>query len=335
MGSILGRVKGLELERLLGLRPPYPAVAVAIDRGQLVIVRVKRRRRGLPLLEAQRSDPLPDGAVPPSIFKNSGISTDELATRLRELFERSGTRPGKVSLVIPDNLAKISLLTLPERPASPTALHELVRSQMRRAIPFRIEDASLTYQVLSGRGQGVSVLVALVRKALVGQYEKALGSIGARVGLIDLCTPNVINLCRGPMAETMREGADVALLNCAANYFSLAIMRDDRLIFLRCKTYATGAQEGNGPNGALFREVNNSLSYYREKLEGQGVRTLFVRSATAAPEEIGERLSGLDIERVVRVDPATSMALENGSTLEPGVGQQIAPAVGAAMGRGR
>ena len=112
-------------------------------------------------------------------------------------------------------------------------------------------------------------------------------------------------------------------------------MRDDRLIFLRCKTYATEAQEGNGPNGALFREVNNSLSYYREKLEGQGVGTLFVRSATATPEEIGERLSGLGIERVVRVDPATSMALENGSTLEPDVGQQIAPAVGAAMGRGR
>ena len=98
------------------LRPSYPPVALEVDRGEASIVRLKRSARGKPVLEAQAVRPLNVEAVPPSIFEAPAGSPSELTDRFRELFEASGTRPGRVSLVLPDNVAKVSLLTLPERP---------------------------------------------------------------------------------------------------------------------------------------------------------------------------------------------------------------------------
>ena len=84
-----------------------------IDRKEVVLVRFKAKRRGKPLLEAHAVRPMPEDVMPSSIFDHTARSTDELTARLREMFELTGTRPGRISLVIPDNLAKISLLTLP------------------------------------------------------------------------------------------------------------------------------------------------------------------------------------------------------------------------------
>jgi hypothetical protein len=48
--DILDRLRSLDPERMIGLRPPYPPVALQLDRTGAVLVRLKRRRRGLPLL---------------------------------------------------------------------------------------------------------------------------------------------------------------------------------------------------------------------------------------------------------------------------------------------
>ena len=118
VSDIVDRLRGLQVDALLGLRPPYPPVAVEFDREEAVLVRVKHKRRGKPLLEAHAVRSLPTDCIPASIFQQPAGASTELVGRLRELFEVTGTRPGRVSLVLPDNLAKVSLLTLPERPAS-------------------------------------------------------------------------------------------------------------------------------------------------------------------------------------------------------------------------
>lgn len=332
--EILERLGIRDVERMLGLNPPYPPVSVQVDRESLSLVRLKRRRGKPPLLEAVQVRPLDGDAVPASIFHTGPTTPVDLTARMRHLFEASGTRPGRVSLVVPDNLAKISLLRLPERPASARQMDELVRAQMRRAIPFRVDEARISYQILPSVGRDVVVLVVLMRRALVEQYEHALESIGARVGLVDLCTTNLINLCRAQIVEAAKGGGDVGILNCEAHYFSLAVVRDDNLIFFRCKTYAHAENAAVAPRGTLRREISNSLSYYREKLAGKGVGMLFVRSAAAPVEEIVEQLSTLGIPRVEPLDPLLGLRLAAGAQPDRPQAQRVAPAIGAAAGRG-
>lgn len=334
LSQLLERLRGLDLERTLGLQPDYPPVALALDRREVALVRLKRRRRGRPLLEAHQFSELEESWVPASIFQNHMGSIVDLAARLRGLFEATGTRPGRVSLVLPDNLAKISLLSLTEWPPSRRQLEQIIRFKMRRAVPFRLDEASLAYQLLESESKGVSVLVVLIRRSLLEHYEHALEAIGARVGMVDLCTPNLLNLCRAKLETAAKAGGDVALLNCATHYFSLVIMRKGRLIFFRCKTYAAGEQDAGTSNGMLARETASSLSYYHEKLAGEKIGTLLVRSVHQSFDDIAGWLAGSAVERIEAIEAAESVELANGAHLDPGVAQLIAPALGAAAARG-
>jgi hypothetical protein len=318
---------------MIGLRPPYPPVAIEVDRDGASLVRLKTSRRGMPTLEAHAVRPLPADSLPASIFQGAVGTVEEIAKPFRELFEYTGTRPGRVSLVLPDNLAKISLLTLPERPASARQLDELVRARMRRAVPFRIEEASISHQLIPGEGKQVSVLVLLARKTLIERYEQALESVGARVGLVDVSTPNLINLCQKTLGELSRDGKDAALLNYASNYFSLVIVRDERVIFFRCKTIAPGAASSDGDNGFLAREVTSSLSYYREKLGGTKIEGMLVRTVRTPFEEVVAKLSRLDLARIESIAPTAGIEMPPGGRLEQGVGLRLAPALGAAVAR--
>jgi type IV pilus assembly protein PilM len=333
LAGLLQGFKGAEIERMLGLRPSYPQVAVALDRDELCLVRIKRRRRGPPVLEAHHVERVEQSGLPPTIFEQSAISPPELAQAIRRVYASAGVNPTRISLVLPDNLAKIALLTLPERPASRQQLLEMVRFKMRRAVPFRLSEAALSFQVLDGEQKnGVTVLVGLTRQTLIDQYEQAFKAVGTRVGLIDLCTPNLLNLCRSEV-EAASAAGDVALLNCTASYFSIAIVRASRLIFFRCKSYMVGDDRPGALDTLLARELAGSFSYYQDKLSGQGIGAVLVRSVAVPFEELASRLSGMGIASVIPLDPTRMVAPSNGARLDAGTAQRIAPALGAAAGR--
>ena len=318
------------------LTAPYPPVALDLEADALSLVRFKASRRGKPLLEAHVRRRLDEAILPDSIFDSASTQGSGLAERLAELFESTGTRPGKLSMVIPDNLAKITLVTLPERPANATQLDELVRAKMRRAVPFRLEDASLSYQLFPSEGREVSVLVILVHRALIDQLEAAVRSIGGRPGLIDLATPNLLNLMRGEMERLSSLGSepkDVALLNCAARYFSLVIVRRGRVIFFRCKTFNHTEDGVVVPNGTLAREVGNSFSYYREKLAGEGIGHLLVRSTSMSTDLIEQQLEPLDCGEIHPIEFQNALQMADGVRLDREAAQFLAPAIGAAVGR--
>jgi type IV pilus assembly protein PilM len=333
INDIISTIRHVDLEKIRGLRPNYPPVAIEVSPREIVLVRLKRRR-GKTYLEAHQARDLADVAVGSSIVRPNLGSPDTVAQKIRDLLAATGTKPGRVSLVLPDNLAKVSLLTLPELPASRKQLTELIRFRLRRAVPFRLDHAAVSYQILQGDGKEVTVLVALMLRSVIEQYERVVQAAGARPGLVDLCTPNLFNLCRRRLVEASGGSRDVALLNCSAAYFSLLIVRGERLVFYRCKSYAVGNGDGQTPNGVLAREINNSLSYYQEKLGGEGIETIFVRSVGKPMEEMVHLLEPLSFQQVVPVDPTSVLTLAEGLRLDPEVAQRIAPAVGAAAGRG-
>jgi type IV pilus assembly protein PilM len=332
--SLLEPFRRLDLERWAAFRPSVPPVAVELDRDEMVLVRLRRRRHGRPGLEAHASRPMPEQGVGTSILRPNLGATDETARRARQLFESTGTRPGKVVLVLPDNLARVSLVSFPERPPNRRHLDEMVRFKLRRSVPFRLEEAVISYQELPGDGSELHLLVALMLRSVAEQYERVFEASGASPGRVELSTLSLFNLCRGEMAKAAVGGQDVALLNCARGYFSLLIVRGPRILFYRCKSVAEGGEERTAIEPGMNRELATSVSYYREKLGGQAIATTFVRDVTSPPGARGASLEALGLGTVVPVDPASGVALPEGLRLDAAVGQQIASAVGAASGRG-
>jgi type IV pilus assembly protein PilM len=331
LDPILKPLRAIDAEALLNLRPAFPPVAVEVARGHLTLVRVKKAR-GKPSIEAYRMQETPERTVGHSIFRPNMGSLEDMAAQVRELFERSGTKPGRVSIVLPDNLAKTSIVGLPERPKTRRQLEDLLRFKLRRSVPFRLEDAVVSSWQLPGDGPAVELLVAVMLRSVVEQYESAFESIGARPGLVDLCTPSLFNLLR-PEIDKAGATGDVAILNAARTYFTLLIVHGERVVFFRCKSYAAGDEAPDTRVSGMTRELATSLSYYEEKLSGGGIGTVFVRNAGRPIDELAPVLDRLGSASIRGIDPLNFVEAGPASRLDPVEVQGLAPALGAAIGR--
>jgi type IV pilus assembly protein PilM len=331
LAPLLARVRGFDPETLLNLRPSWPPVAVELDRGRIVLARI-RRTRAKPVLEAYRIHETPDHHAAASLLRPNLGTPAELAGHLKEVFQKSGTKPGRVSVVLPDNLARVSIVSLPEKPAGPRELADVLRFRLRKSVPFRLEDAVISSWPVPGEGPGFDVLVAVMLRSTVEQVETAFDAVGARPGLVDLATPSVYNLARAELARITADGRDAALLNCALGYFTLLIVRRDRVSFYRCKSYANGNGDVGATTAIMARELASSLSYYQEKLQGAGIGTVLVRSVAQPLDEVRAVLERLGLTDVRSVDPRGSLD-PAGASLDPAGAAGVTAALGAAAGR--
>ncbi len=209
---------------------------------------------------AHAIEPLPPGAVVPSLNAVNIADPKAVASALRLVFERMGVRPKRVALAIPDSVAKVSLLRFEKVPQRPRDLDELVRWQVRKSAPFRIEDAQLTYMPSLKAADGTTEFVVVVaRKDIVREYEAACEAAGAQAGVVDLTTFNVINAA---LASPQPPAGDWLLVHVTQEDATMAILRGNSLVFFRNRV-------ADGEAG-LADLVHQTAMYYEDRLSGSG-----------------------------------------------------------------
>ena len=122
--------------------PPDAAIEIAADR--VAAAAVASRGGGL-VVNAHAAEPLAPGVVTPSLTAVNIHDRAAVTAALRRVFERLDTRARRVALVIPDTTAKVSLLRFEQVPAGRDDLDQLIRWQLRKAAPFPVDDATVTY----------------------------------------------------------------------------------------------------------------------------------------------------------------------------------------------
>ena len=221
-------------------RATPPAVAVEFASTRLSAARVEFRS-GRATIAAHASEPLPQGAVVPSLTAQNIQDRAAVIGALGRLFDRLGGRPKRIGLVIPDPAVKVSIVRFEQVPARRQDLDQLVRWQVKKAAPFSIDDAELSYLPAGRSGDGQDFVVSIARRDIVQGYESVCAELGAHAGIVDLSTFNVINAV---LAGSNCPGADWLLVNVAADYASIAILRGKDLIWRsQCQL--------KGPAGAL------------------------------------------------------------------------------------
>lgn len=211
-------------------------------------------------VSAHAIEPLPDGAVVPALNAANITDTNAVAAALRTVFERMGVRPKRVALAVPDSVAKVSLLRFEKVPPRARDLDELVRWQVRKAAPFRLEDAQLTYMPANKGADGATEFVVVVaRKDIVREYESACEAAGAQAGVVDLTTFNVINAA---LATPQPPQGDWLLVHVTPEDATMAILRGNALVFFRNRV-------ADGEAG-LADLVHQTAMYYEDRLSGSG-----------------------------------------------------------------
>jgi Tfp pilus assembly PilM family ATPase len=247
---------------------PHVAVGIAADRVTAVSVAQGNRA----MVTAHAFEPLPAGAIQPVLNGPNVADRAALVGALRQLFERLGQRPRRIALALPDTIGKVSLLRFEKVPSRADDLEQMIRFQVRKAAPFRIEDGQVAWCPGAGLdGGGREFLVVVTRRDVVREYEAACEAAGAHAGTVDLASLNVINAV---IATRDRVEGDWLLVHVTSHYATMAILRGGALIFYR--------NRGEEADGNLAGLVHQTAMYYEDRLGGAGFSRVILVGATAA-----------------------------------------------------
>ena len=314
-------------------------------------------RGGQAAVTAHALETLPEGALVSSLTTANIVDRAAVAGALGRVLERIG-RPRRIALVVPDPVAKVSLVTFERVAERAEDLDELVRWQIRKAAPFPIEEAQISYVAGRKSPEGQEFVVSLARRDVIVEYEELAAAEGAHAGIVDLATFNVINavlasdvasgsasdVVSGSASEVVSgfsrtqsrsptssvPGGDWLLVNVAPDYVTLAILRGPHLLFFRNRAAET--------DGTLADLVHQTAMYYEDRLGGGG----FERVLLAGAAGVGTRRAG-DVDLVRRslqsrlaatvdtVDPRAAVTLTDRISAGPAFLDTLAPLVGVLM----
>ena len=184
------------------------APSVAVEIGPAAVSGLALVRHGAPALFAGHAvEPLAPGVVSPSLTSANVADPDALARAVAAVLDRLGGRPRFVSLVVPDNAAKVSIVRLDKVPSRADDLEQLIRWHVRKAAPFRLEDAQVTWAPGAAFPDGGrEYLVALARRDIVREYEAACEAAGTIAGIVDLDTRKLTLASAGHLPCVMKTG---------------------------------------------------------------------------------------------------------------------------------
>ncbi len=329
------------LERLLPegvrrshwLRPRYPLVAVELREDAVIATRLAHRR-GHYHLGGHGRKRLSEGVFLASASGVSCTAPDELASAIIDALRLAGAeKASRISVAIPDTAARAFLIDLQEIPPSAEQASEVIRWRLRKSLPFSLDDARLAWQELGRAEDGrVQLLVTVVPSEGLEVLEDLFVEMGLRVGLIDLATFGAFNALRLEGVLVPDESGDVALLTATSSYFSLMILRGERVIFYRAKNYhVRGGFQGDASLRVVGRELLSSLGYYEEHLLGEGLSRMHLRVVGIESALIARVAEEVGCEVVVPVK------LERTIAELQGVGEdelsELLPTVGLALRR--
>jgi Tfp pilus assembly PilM family ATPase len=299
-----------------------PGVAVEIALGHVSAASLEWRG-GQPVIVAHTSEALPDGALVPALTVANVQDRPAVLGALGRVLERLG-RPRRIGLIVPDIVAKVSLVRFEQVPPRVQDLDQLVRWQVRKTAPFAIEDAQVSYVPALRADDGQEFIVSLARRDVIQEYEQLCAEAGAHAGLVDLATFNVINAV---LAGTAAPSADWLLVNIASDYTSIALLRGPHLIFFRNRATDT--------DGTLADLVHQTAMYYEDRLKGAGFARVILAGAGAADarqagdiDQIRRSLEERLRTRVGTVDPRTAATLADRITAAPALLDMLTPLAG-------
>jgi len=266
--------------------PTPPAAAIEIAAGRITVAQVSIAA-GAPIVSAYASEPVATETIRPALLGRNIADASVVADTLGRVLERAGLAGvRRAALIVPDSIARVSLLPFEQVPHKPGELDQLIRWQLRKSTPFPLEEARLMHLLAHRTDTGATFAAVVARRDVLDEYEGVMNALGIHAGIVDLASFNVVNAV---ISAGAAPAGDWLLVCLAAEGTTIAVLRGDNLMFYRHR--AAVDQE---PLSAL---VHQTAMYHEDRLGGSAFSRVFLcgaaradGSAERAKMEISERL---------------------------------------------
>lgn len=200
-------------------------------------------------------------------------------------------RTNLVAVSLPDAVGRVMIMDFDTRFKSRDEGRDMIRWKLKKSLPFDAGDIHLDYQTLRERENGsLSVLIAVVARQVITQYEDLLLEAGIKPNRIDF---NSFNLYRLAARRIQPEEASL-FVAFHRGVLSMLVLNDGIIDFYRAKEIGGEVPDPN----RIFMEMNSSLLVYRDRNPGRDIKNVLCLS----PGESAEIFGGI-VAEASGVDP--------------------------------
>ena len=208
------------LDKLKSLvQEPPPGIAFEISEAGIAAARVAAGAE----LEFQ---PLKPGTLTVSPLKDNVIDQDDFDAAVRRLAGGQGARKRKdAALILPDFCSRVAVLDFDQFPGDPKEQASLVRFRLKRAVPFDVESAAMSYFVQPA-GKHTEVVVVVAPLEIVSRYEAPFRAAGMNPGLVTTSSLAALELAP--------EGGLTAVAKLTGHVLTVIVRDRGALKLVRC-----------------------------------------------------------------------------------------------------
>lgn len=230
-----------------------PKVACEIRPEGVVAARAGKRRGELVTAFAS----LPEGALAPGLKVPNLADARAVTSAVESALGGISARSGVVTVVVPDAAARVLLLDFDTLPAKRQEALSVVRFRLRKMVPFDVEGAAVSYQLMAEKKGQINVLVTVMPHDVLEEYESAVREAGFEAGAV---LPSTL-----AAAAAMEDSGATLMVNYTGASVTTAITQGEEMLLHRSMDL---------PPDPLAREeemaqaVITALAWYEDTLKG-------------------------------------------------------------------
>ncbi len=239
--------------------------------------------KSIPHIEKYDVVRLPKDVIKPSLKEQNIIEPLLLKEAIASSYDRLSTRNKRVSLSIPDSAGRVMLVELETPLKNKAEGIDHVRWKLKKSFPIDLNEVHLDYQVVRQDSAGAAmVLVGLVSKSVINEYEDVVCELGLEPAFIDFTSLNLYRL----FSSRLDVQDHLTFISLYRGSLSLLIFQDGYLDFSRNKFLGTVVSDP----ARLYREINSSLVVYSDAKGGWKPRNVSYYAAAEEKDILREML---------------------------------------------
>jgi type IV pilus assembly protein PilM len=255
-------------------RDPPPAMAFELSEAGVASVRI-----GAKTERAFR--PLKPGTLAVSPLRDNIMDADELAKAVRESASPAPKAKRRdVALIIPDYCTRISVLDFDDFPSDAKEQASLVRFRMKKAVPYDVDSAALSYWPQSTGEKRFDVVVVVAPIEIIARYEAPFRAAGMTPGLVVPSSIAALHL--------LEPSPLMVVAKLTGSVLTVMVTDKGRLRLVRClELTESSVAEVAADLYPTFVYVEDNLGAKAEKLELCGFGGMLEEARLRFAEELG------------------------------------------------
>ena len=237
--------------------------------------------------------PLAPGSLVPGVAEANVRNQDAVVEAIRKVLGELEPKSRALTLVLPDTAVRVFVLDFDTLPQKPVEAIPVLRFRLRKMVPFDVEHAALSYQVLVQGEGNVKVLATVMPGPVLAEYEAAVRAAGYESGAV--LPSSLASLAALDSPEP------ILAANLSGQALTTSITSGQDLHLFRTVDLP---EDADARAAEIQRSIAVAAAYYEDKLAGRPRRLHYAGIAKA--EDFARVLADPDLS-VVDMVPSTGL----------------------------